>query len=299
MKLFHHHGLDDIRGEEQTRCFAIGVFDGVHVGHRLILERLRAFAEPLGAITAIWTFGENIPKPNFERLMPEEQWLRSLAAVGLQEVHRMDFVKEVTELSAEAFLQQVLYERLGCRVLVLGADARLGKDRACDAWQARDLAKAFGLRVEVLEMEQVHGDDQSSTRMRDWIRAGDFEAYEGACGRPYGIGSWVVKDQGLGSQLGFPTANLDVEGVLTPPHGVYAVEVSVQGELKKGVANVGIRPTVSSEARKVLEVHIKDFSGDLYGQYLELSRFKFLRSEQKFASIEALKEQLARDVASV
>ena len=282
---------------------AIGMFDGLHPGHQQLLAHLHKVAQERHLTPCLWTFGQSIPKPGFERLMSEPQYLRALAANGIREVHRMDFIKEVSELSAEEFLKQVLIEKLCVKVLVLGADAHLGKNRGSSALEFQHLARNFGVVVEILQMQKGPWGDWSSSQMRDWIRLGQFDKVEQMLARPYTIGGIVVKDQGLAHKLGYPTANLEMKGMLCPPLGVYRVNVTLPDRPLApqylAMAYVGTRPTLALETRVVFEAHLLNFSDELYGEYMEVGNFYYCRPEIKFNNLDELKQQLARDCAKV
>ena len=302
LNLFHYCGLEEINDHRQNRCFTVGMFDGVHIGHQTLLKELCDFSALHELCPSVWTFSSHVPKPNFERLMPEPQLLRALDAQGVREVHRMDFSKEVSEMSALQFLDEVLMTKLNAKAIVLGEDAHMGKNRHSNIDAIESACTTLGLTLKRVHMEmQTSQQDWSSSKLRDWIRQGDFSAYEQATGHPYSIGSVVEKDQGLARTLGFPTANLNMKDIACPPNGVYRVQVELPAQQlhKIGMAYLGSRPTIVGESKKVLEVHIKDFQGDLYGEYMALSHFEPLRPEQKFANVKELQAQLERDVQRI
>ena len=302
LNLFHYGSLQEIDDQQPKRCFTVGLFDGIHLGHQTLLNELSEVSKKNVLCPSVWTFASHIPKPNFERLMPEPQLLRSLIQQGVEEVHRMDFTKEVSEMSALQFLDEVLMKKLNAKAIVLGEDAHMGKNRLSDIDDIESSCAQLGLTLKRVKMEmQTQQQDWSSSKLRDWVRQGNFENFQKATGHPYCIGSIVEKDQGLARTLGFPTANLNMTGIACPPTGVYRVQVELPtlGLSKVGMAYLGSRPTVTKTAKKVLEVHIKDFDGDLYGDYISLSHFEPLRPEQKFANVRELQAQLERDVQRI
>jgi riboflavin kinase / FMN adenylyltransferase len=300
LKLFHYKNLAELDALPQKRCMAIGVFDGLHPGHQLILSQVRGLALTKNLVPCLWTFGNDLPKPGFERLMSERQYFRALEASGVQEVHRMDFIEEVTRLNAKEFLTQVLINKLAVTYIVLGADACLGRQRSTCALEFKNIASEMGVTVDIVQLQRADWGEWSSSQMREWIRQGEFNQYQQALGRSYAFGGIVVKDQGLAHQLGYPTANLEMKDYVCPPLGVYNVRVKLPDRDNApeylGLAYIGTRPTVNSTQRMVLEVHLKNFTGDLYGEYIEVSDFLFLRSETKFASLETLQQQIKLDV---
>jgi riboflavin kinase/FMN adenylyltransferase len=198
--------------------------------------------------------------------------------------------------TAEEFVADL---RAACRPLggiVVGADWKFGKGRTGDVAL---LQKLGGFEVDGIPAVAIEGEVISSTAIRLAVKRGDLGFAEKALGRPYGIFGKVVPGSGKGHQIGFPTANIDTAGYQLPPDGVYAVRVILGDKSFHGIANLGFRPTVSQDQRRVLEVHLFEFEGDLYGMHLEVEFLRFVRGEKKFASLEELRDQIARDIAAV
>jgi riboflavin kinase/FMN adenylyltransferase len=198
--------------------------------------------------------------------------------------------------TAEEFVADL---RAACRPLggiVVGADWKFGKGRTGDVAL---LQKLGGFEVDGIPAVAIEGEVISSTAIRLAVKRGDLAFAEKALGRPYAIFGKVVPGSGKGHQIGFPTANIDTAGYQLPPDGVYAVRVILGDKSFHGIANLGFRPTVSQDQRRVLEVHLFEFEGDLYGMHLEVEFLRFVRGEKKFASLEELRDQIARDIAAV
>lgn len=275
---------------------ALGIYDGVHLGHQKLLRRLLELSESMEAEASLLTFCSDVPKPGFERIMNQDQLHRHLHHHGLRHLYTIPFSYRLKAMSAREFLQKVLVEKLQTRALVLGEDARFGKDRLAGAAEITELGSELGIHVEVLSMEALGGAELSSTLVRQRIREGSFTDLEELLGQPYAVGGTVVHDQHLGSELGFPTANLEVEGRVLPPDGVYAGEVNLFDghDSFRAMIYIGQRPSRAS-AQRVVEAHLLDFDGDLYGRYIEICPQRFIRGEIRFDSLEALKRQLELD----
>jgi riboflavin kinase/FMN adenylyltransferase len=280
---------------------ALGVFDGVHLGHQEVIGRAVEAAREEGGLAGVLTFD---PYP-LRVLAPEKAPKRLLASLdhksrileplGVDFLLALPFDRERAEVEAEDFVRELV--DAGTRTISAGEDWRFGHRRAGDRNLLRRLADESGFRFEAVAPVMVEGERISSTRVRQAIRDGNLEAAEGMLGRPYTVAGKVVEGRKLGRKLGFPTANLERGEEQYPPDGVWAVRAMVKGRLCKGVANLGVRPTIDDEAR-TLEVHLFDDVGDLYGELLELEFVRHLRDEQKFANLEDLTTQLGKDAAA-
>ena len=280
---------------------AIGNFDGVHRGHRVVLEALFSASARLSAPSCVYTFD---PAPTAvvapERHQPRIQTLanriRCLRAAGVDHVVVERFTREFSRYSAERFVGEVLLARLGARALVVGHDFRFGSMRAGDAGAIRRLAP----EMEVIEVAAfVEGAEAiSSSRVRKLIAGGEVEAAAALLGRPVTVSGQVVHGDARGRTIGFPTANVDVDEELRPGNGVYAVRARLgDGRVVNGVANFGTRPTVDG-SRYAAEVHLLEIDEDLYGQPLEVALLHRLREERRFGSVAELVTQIRRDVAA-
>jgi len=228
--------------------------------------------------------------------------LRLLRRAGVQRLVLLQFEPRLQNLTARQFAQRILFERLHTRGLLLGYDSALGKDRAGTPEHFRDLGQEFGFEVRTGAPFEVDGQPVSSTAIRGAIARGDLALARRFLGRFPGALGTVVHGSARGRELGFPTANVQLQSGALPPAGVYAVEAIVDGHSHPAVANLGVRPTFSGGAATMpamqLEVHLLDFAGDLYDRELEVMFRQLLRPELKFASADELKAQIARDVAA-
>jgi riboflavin kinase/FMN adenylyltransferase len=280
---------------------ALGVFDGVHLGHQAVMARAVQAAACGGGMAGVLTFDAHPVRVLAPERAPVallatlEHKAKIISELGIGLFIPLHFDTAMANLQAEEFVQQLMAAPV--RTLVVGEDWRFGRGRCGDVDFLRERAAHYGFVVETVAPVMVDGERVSSTRIRQAIRDGSIEAAASMLGRPYSISGSVVEGRKLGRRLGFPTANIAICEVLTPPDGVWAVRVSVEGgEPLSGVANLGVRPTVDGSTR-VLEAHVFDFSGDLYGRDIEVGFGRFLRAEMRFASLDLLRQQIKEDVA--
>ncbi len=308
--------MELIRGDYNLRpahrgCAAtIGNFDGVHLGHQAVLGQLSEKAAELGLPTVVVTFephpqeffgGDSAP-PRLTRFREKVQILRRYA-VGRVLVLRFD--ARLARMPARTFIDQILVAGLGIRYLVVGDDFRFGHRREGDIETLRRAGLQAGFSVVNMHTFEIDGERVSSTRIRQALQAGALERAAKLLGRCYRLSGRVARGDRRGRAMGFPTANLHVHGTpraraatRLPLLGVYAVDVfGLENEPLHGVANIGVRPTVDGR-RCLLEVHLLDFEGDLYGRHLQVEFLKKLREERRFESLAALQAQIARDVAA-
>jgi riboflavin kinase / FMN adenylyltransferase len=302
-------GLHNLRDEHKHCVATIGSFDGVHLGHQAILRQLIqvARATNLPAVAIVFEpqpheffAGENAPA----RLMRLREKLQALWAAGIDRVLCLHFNQELRELSAEQFIDRVLVNGLGIKHLVVGDDFRFGCDRRGDfallkkrGEELQKKGKELGFVVSDTHTLEIAGDRVSSTRIRQLLETGDFEQAAVLLGKPFSIHGRVVYGKQLGRQLGVPTANVDLRRYRSPLQGVFVVTMHfADGSCYPSVANVGVRPTVSGDKKPLLEVHLLDFSRDIYGAVVDVVFLQKLRSEKKFASLDELKAQLQVDI---
>lgn len=274
---------------------AIGVFDGVHLGHQALLRRLREEARSRDALPLVFTFSGN--SKNVRTLSGEAEKLELFASFGVSAVFLAEFAA-LKELSCEDFVRIYLRERLDCRAVVIGSDFRFGRERSGDSDTMRAL---FGQDTVVLPPVQADGQVVSSTEIRRRISAGDLEGGSKLLGHPYGFLLPVVRGRMLGRALGFPTVNqIPPRDRLLPRFGVYASAVRVGETTYRGVTNVGVKPTVTSEALPLLETHVLGYAGkELYGETVHVSLLRMLREERRFETVEMLREQVEKDIRAV
>ena len=285
-------------------CVAIGVFDGVHLGHQQVIRQTVADAEHHEALSVVVTFDRHPNAVVAPTRMPPPvysltQKLRAIEALGVEGAWVIHFDEAFSRQTGEEFVRALVRDFSQLRSVCVGSGFTFGHRRSGDVGLLRRLGVELNFSVHGLAAVSLDGEPVSSTRIREAIRGGQFDAAGQMLGRAWSLAGPVVKGDQLGGKLGFPTANLDVNGRALPPNGVYAVHVRIEAQIHRGVLNIGFRPTVSSGAPELrVEAHLFDFTGDLYGRDLEITFLEKLREEQTFPSLAALKEQIARDVAS-
>ena len=286
----------------RPRAVAIGVFDGLHIGHRAIVERACSAAAELHGSSLVLTF-EPTPKEFFSpatappRLTRFRERYEQLRALGVDELLCARF-EAVRELTPVEFVDELLTRQLGARHVVVGDDFRFGAARSGTVHELRELGKRRGLAVTEMPPVSFRGERVSSTAIRRALKAGDLETARGMLGRDYSISGRVVRGLGLGRKLGFPTANVNLKRLQAPIDGIFAARVTGLGpNALDGVASVGTRPTIGGGV-PLLEVLIFDFDRDIYGEYITVHFVERLREERHFADLEALKRQMHVDVAA-
>ncbi|WP_306440572.1 bifunctional riboflavin kinase/FAD synthetase [Methylococcus capsulatus] len=286
-------------------CVAsIGNFDGVHLGHQTLVRRLTEQGHRLGLPVALVLF-EPQPREFFDqdqsppRLMRLSEKLTRLAELPVDWVLLLRFDEKLATLAPADFVRRILAERLHVRHLIVGDDFRFGRGRSGDYELLCRLGRLHGFAVSDTESVTVGGIRVSSTRVREALGRGDMAGAATLLGRPYALRGRVVHGDQLGRRLGFPTANVELGRENIPVQGVFAVTMSgISAEPWPGVANIGIRPTVGGHRKAMLETHLFDFAGDLYGRRVEIHLHYKLRDEMRFANLEELKEQIACDAAA-
>ncbi|MGB5536923.1 MAG: bifunctional riboflavin kinase/FAD synthetase [Thiogranum sp.] len=294
-------GLHNLHHSQLGSALTIGNFDGLHRGHQAVLRHLHQRAAEQQLATTVMTFEPTAqeyfsPRTAPARLQRLRDKLAMLQELEVNQVHCLRFNQELAELSADAFVRQILVEGLDVRYLVVGDDFRFGKDRRGDFAFLQQAGQRYGFEV-VSTRTFLEGEDRvSSTRIRQALAEGDLALAEQLLGRSYRICGRVSPGQQRGRTIGFHTANVRLHRVVSPLKGVFAVRVYGLGtEALNGVSNVGTRPTVDG-SYCVLEIHLFDFDSDIYGRYLDVEFCSKLREEKKFESFEALKQQIEFDV---
>lgn len=301
---------------EQIRtptAIALGNFDGIHQGHRTVLrpiiDSFKSSQQPHVYPTVV-SFTPH-PREFFtggklQLLTPIPQKAELLADLGIEQLVLLPFDRDLAALTPQQFVEQILVKQLQATFISVGVDFRFGYQREGTGAELKNLAANYGIEVQLNSLHQYRDrHDQtvrvSSSLVRQALMAGDINTANLMLDRPYSLWGTVVKGQQLGRTIGFPTANLQLpEEKFLPRFGVYAVDILLEQEKIKGVMNIGCRPTVAGAATiPTIEVHLLDWAGDLYGQTLKVNLRKFLRPEQKFDSLEALKQQISQDCQSV
>ncbi len=300
MKILHVPA--DLAAAGRKVCLAIGVFDGVHLGHQQVIRQTVADAAQHEAQSLVVTFDRH---PNAivapARVPPliysPPQKLRAIAALGADATWLIRFDEEFSRRTGEEFVRGLARDFGQLHSVCVGSEFAFGHRRSGNVELLRRLGQEMKFTVHGLAAVALDGRTVSSTRIRESIARGELDDASQMLGRSYATAGRVVKGDQLGRQLGFPTANLDVTGLALPPHGVYAAHAHTGGRRLRAAVNIGVRPTVAGATPVTrVEAHLLDFAGDLYGAELELAFVTKLREEMKFSSLEALKEQIGRDV---
>lgn len=294
-------GLPRDRGAVVT----VGTFDGVHRGHWAVLQEIRARADATGRRSVLLTFHPHplrIVRPEHAPplLTTPDEKKEILAESGLDFAVFLRFTEQLSRYAPERFVEEILVGRLGVEELVIGYDHGFGRGRSGDADTLRELGLQFGFTVDVVPPVEVGGEAVSSSRIRHAIAEGDLREAGRGLGRPYSLRGLVVRGDGRGRHLGFPTANLGgvVPEKLHPPSGIYAVRGVTRAGIHDGALHLGPRPTFQGAAPSI-ELHLLDFEGDLYGEEVRVDLIERVRDVLPFASVEALVDQMRDDVARV
>jgi len=294
------HGFNSLG---TPHAVTIGNFDGLHLGHQAMLARLQDVARARGLPSCVLSF-EPHPREFFApeqapaRLSSLREKAECLQRLGIDRLHVFRFDRPFSALTAEAFIEQVLGRTLQARYVLVGDDFRYGAKRAGDFTLLRQAGQALGFDTEFLPTVEVAGERASSTAVRQALAAGELEHAARLLGRPYSISGRVVHGDKLGRDIGFPTANIQLKHNRPPLQGIFAVELcGLNGEPLPGVASLGKRPTVkSADAVPVLEVHLFDFSAEIYGRRVRVDFLHKLRDEEKYPDLDTLVAQIHRDV---
>jgi riboflavin kinase/FMN adenylyltransferase len=295
------HFPDDVRPARWTApVLALGNFDGVHRGHRKILERVRRVADERGATVVVMTFDPHPPRvvrPDKAPalLMTKAQKLEALADAGVQGAAVVRFTPELSRWDPEAFVRTVLVEWLHVSEVWVGANFLFGRDRSGNFSLLRSLGARYGFKAEKIDPVRYKDFVVSSTRIRRLVAEGRVDEAGALLGHQYFIDGTVIHGDHRGRTIGFPTANLCTHNELLPPHGVYATTARVGAVIYPSVANIGTRPTVDSSGRTTIEAHVFNFDRDIYGATVRLGFVQRLRDERAFETLDALKTQIAAD----
>lgn len=296
-------GLHNLPAESAGCVATIGNFDGVHLGHQAVLNQLAMKADVLGLPAVVITFE---PQP-FEYFVPEKaparlsrfrEKVEALRSYSIQQICVLHFDNKLANMHAEEFINRLLVEGLGVRYLVVGDDFRFGKDRQGDFAMLQQAGREHGFQVVNMHTFAIDETRVSSTRIRNALKEGDLRFAEKLLGRPYRMSGRVAHGDKRGRELGYPTANIYLHRHKVPLRGVYAVQLfGIDEEPVDGVANIGVRPTISGSDKALLEVHLFDFQRDIYGAHVQVVFLKKLRDEQKFSDLDALVAQIDKDAA--
>jgi riboflavin kinase/FMN adenylyltransferase len=297
------HAANELKPAGRKVCLAIGFFDGVHLGHQQIIRQTITDARQHGAIALVLTFDRHpnsvvAPGHAPPLIYSLPQKLRAIESLGADTVLLIHFDEKFSRQTGGEFIRRLTRDLGKIQSLCVGMDFVFGHKRSGDVALLKKLGDKTGFTVHGLAAVSLDGRVVSSTRIREVIRAGELDAASQMLGRPYAISGRVVEGDRLGRQLGFPTANLDVTGLILPPNGVYAGLAKVKKKSHRVALNIGFRPTMALAARQLrVEAHLLDFSGNLYGEELTIEIGGKLRDEKKFASSSELRRQIDHDIA--
>ena len=281
----------------------IGAFDGMHLGHRALLARVRERAQAAGLLSVVVSF-EPLPREFFAhtrkvpRLSSRREKIAQFVAAGIDRVLLLRFNATLAAMSAQDFIARVLVARVNARQVWVGEGFRFGHARGGDLKLLQQIGERLGFSAHALAPVVLDGERISSSAIRDALAGGSFEIAARWLGRPFAIGGHVARGQQLGRKLGYPTANLHLGRRTSPVEGIFAVRVAgVREALMPGVASLGVRPTVNGR-EPLLEAHLFDFDGDLYGKRIEVEFVEKLRDEEKFPDLDAMVKQIDRDASA-
>lgn len=282
---------------------AIGVFDGVHLGHQAVISTAARHAAEAGGTAVVVTFDPHPakilrPQKSPRLLTATQHKIALIRALGVSHLLVLKFDRELASTSPEDFVRQLVAAARPLREICVGQEWSFGKNRAGNLTLLKELGARLDFNVVGVKPVTSNGTIVSSTEIRKAVEAGDFASAARMLGRDYTILGTVEEGKHLGKSLGFPTANLSAHSEQFPPNGVYAAEGLLDGKTVRGVVNLGVRPTVADgPPQRVLEFHLFDLDRDLYGEEIELRFLRYLRPEKKFENLAALRKQIARDVA--
>lgn len=302
-------GIAELDRPVSKSVVCIGNFDGVHLGHRALVERARERATVLGAQTLAFTFKPHPqialkPGTPLSLLSTYDEKLELLQSLGVDLIIEEPFGRQFSTTEPEQFFSETLIGRLNAAAIVVGYDFAFGRERQGHLEQLQAFCAASGVELDVVPPQRLEGEVISSSQIRKHLSVGEVARANGLLGRPFSYAGVVVRGEGRGRLLGFPTANLKLENKLTLPYGVYATRAVRDDRSFVSVTNVGVRPTFAAPAGAALqgtelpalvEAHLLDVTLDLYGSVLKVEFFEMLRPERKFAGVDALKAQIALD----
>lgn len=303
MKIYHH--IDEFKAVNNA-VVTIGTFDGVHLGHRKIIARIKELAEEIGGETVILTF---FPHPRMI-LNPEDESIKLINTInekatlleqlGVDHLIITPFSRDFSNQTAEGYIRDVLVNKIGTKKIVIGYDHRFGKDRQGGLDDLLKLGPVYGFEVVEIPEQDINDVAVSSTRIRNALLEGKIELANTFLGYPFYITGKVVRGDQIGRQIGYPTANIVIEEryKLIPFDGIFAAKINIQGKLYKGMAYIGSRPTINGMSRNI-EINIFDFNQEIYNERVTLHFYNYVRGDVKFTGLDELKVQLAQDKVDV
>lgn len=283
--------------EKRKSAVALGLFDGVHLGHRSVLK----LAVESGFVPSVFTFSPEAVagKSSAGYMYNKKEKDRIITDCGIEQIYSVDF-SDVCGLNGDEFVKNILINRLNAGFVCCGNNFRFGKNASCGVNELREFGRKYSFDVAVANDVVYEGETVSSTAIRNMLLNGDIVKAWQFLGYPYTISSTVIHGAELGRTIGFPTINqIFSKGQLVPKFGVYASQVLIDGYYYRAMTNIGMKPTVNYGGMPLAETHIIDFSGDLYGKYVRLNLMEFIRPEQKFGSLDELKRQITEDMEDI
>ena len=296
------HSIEELRNLRGPIFAAIGVFDGVHLGHQAVISTSARHAREENGTPVVITFDPHplkVLRPNRapHLLTATKHKIELIRALGVEHLLVIEFDREFASTPPEKFVERLVTSCKPLREICVGHEWSFGKDRAGNLDLLTRLGAQSRFNVVGIPPVKVNGEIVSSTAIRGAVERGDFARAATMLGREYTILGTVKEGAHLGKKLGFPTANLSAHSEQFPPNGVYATEAKLDGAVLRGVANVGFRPTIASDKpERLVELHLFDLNREIYGEDIEVRFVKYLRPEQKFENLDALAQQIARDV---
>lgn len=287
-------------------CVAVGTFDGLHLGHRLIVEKLVDTAKVHNLKSVILTFNPHprkvlFPERGLNLILSPEEKVEVLSTTGIDYLIVHQFDKKFASIKSDAFMRDVLVGKLGMKYLVSGFNNHFGCDRMGDNVTLNSYGKSFGFDISRIDAAQLNGISASSTLVRNALIDGDVQKAAEILGYSFYISGKVVHGKKIGTKIGFPTANVmrDCNDKIIPKDGVYAAGIQVRGNLYSSVVNIGENPTVSDRGVTTIEAYIIDFEGDIYGEDVRVFFYRRIRDQRKFNSLNELTEAIKRDIVEL
>jgi len=298
MKIFHGTDNADIA---RPTVLTLGVFDGLHLGHQLIMKTVVERARATNAVPTVITFEPHPravlhPESAPPLLQTLDQKIEAMGVLGIEQTIVIHFDQAFSQIRAEDFLRDVVVDRLQAKEVFLGRGFFFGHNREGNIDLLRRVSEQLGFVADEVPEVRLHGKRIGSTRIRELLLAGHVNLARRMLGRPYGVEGPVVRGAARGAHLGFPTANIQPRNRVIPCAGVYVTATSIEGQWHRSVTNIGLRPTFGDLTEPSVETHVMNWSGNLYADVLRVRFLHRLRDEKKFASIDELKSQIARDV---
>src|ERR1044071_2525528 len=298
MRLFH--GTDNAEIQRPT-VLTLGVFDGLHLGHQLIMRTVVERARAVGAVPTVITFDPHPravlhPESAPPLLQTFDQKIEGFGVLGIEQTIVVRFTKEFSNIRAEDFLKDVVVDRLHAKEVYLGKGFAFGHNREGNIELLKRMGSELGFVAGEVPEVKLHGSRVSSSKIRQLLANGNVNLARRMLGRPYGVEARVERGAERGHQLGFPTANLHPHNRVIPRNGVYVTGTLIDGQWRRSVTNVGVRPTFGEATEPSVETFVMDWTGDLYGDVLRVRFLHRLRDERKFGSVKELKKQIDKDV---